>query len=135
MAILVQHCPLTGANVCECQHCMSLPDTSRNASADAIFQGYPAVDLNHRTTDIQAAIGGEQLKHFPEIVDRRRELAARYRSLPTPISGLVLPREPEGARSDWLSDCVPLPSHVWQRVPPQRHPGKALGPLIDAEPC
>ena len=33
---------------------------------------------NYRLTDIQAAIGREQLKRLPAMVARRRELAARY---------------------------------------------------------
>ena len=63
------------------QHCMSVPDTKRHASAEVIFEGYPAVGYNYRMTDMQAAIGCEQLKRLPEIVDKRRELAARYQSL------------------------------------------------------
>ena len=39
---------------------------------------YPVVGFNYRMTDIQAAIGREQLKRLPAIVARRRELAARY---------------------------------------------------------
>ena len=32
-------------------------------------------------TDIQAAVGREQLQRLPEIVERRRALAARYAAL------------------------------------------------------
>ncbi len=63
------------------QHCMSVPDTKRHASAEVIFEGYPAVGFNYRMTDMQAAVGCEQLKRLPEIVDKRRELAARYQAL------------------------------------------------------
>ena len=64
------------------QHCMSVPDTKRHASAEVIFEGYPAVGYNYRMTDMQAAVGCEQLKRLPEIVDKRRELAARYQVAP-----------------------------------------------------
>ena len=64
---------------------------------------------------MQAAVGCEQLKRLPEIVDKRRELAARYQSLLAPISGLGLPREPEWARSNWQSYCVRLPESVDQK--------------------
>ena len=36
---------------------------------------------NYRMTDIQAAVGREQLRRLPEIVARRRALAARYSEL------------------------------------------------------
>ena len=97
------------------QHCMSVPDTKRHASAEVIFEGYPAVGFNYRMTDMQAAVGCEQLKRLPEIVDKRRELAARYESLLAPIPGLGLPREPEWARSNWQSYCVRLPEVVDQK--------------------
>jgi perosamine synthetase len=97
------------------QHCMSVPDTKRHASAEVIFEGYPAVGYNYRMTDMQAAIGIEQLKRLPEIVDKRRELAVRYQSLLANIPGLVLPHEPEWARSNWQSYCIRLPEAVDQK--------------------
>ena len=39
------------------------------------------VGFNYRMTDIQAAVGREQLKRLPEIVAHRRALAARYAEL------------------------------------------------------
>lgn len=91
------------------QHCMSVPDTTRHGSAQVIFETYPELGFNYRMTDIQAAVGCEQLKRVPEIVARRRELAARYRSLLADIQGLGVPVEPEWARSNWQSFCVRLP--------------------------
>jgi dTDP-4-amino-4,6-dideoxygalactose transaminase len=60
-------------------------------------------------TDIQAAVGREQLKRLPEFLSRRREIAADYRALLGDIPGLHLPVEPEWARSNWQSFCVRLP--------------------------
>ena len=97
------------------QHCMSVPDTKRHASAQVIFEDYPAVGFNYRMTDMQAAVGIEQLKRLPEIIDIRRELADRYRALLASIPGLVLPREPDWARSNWQSYCVRLPEAVDQK--------------------
>src|SRR6185295_9018861 len=57
------------------QHGMSVPDAVRHSSPRVIFERYPVVGFNYRMTDIQAAIGREQLKRLPEIVARRRELA------------------------------------------------------------
>lgn len=97
------------------QHCMSVPDTTRHGSAQVIFETYPDLGFNYRMTDIQAAVGCEQLKRLPEIVAQRRELADRYRSLLTEIPGLGLPVEPDWARSNWQSFCVQLPEGCDQR--------------------
>src|SRR4249920_1187376 len=61
------------------QHGMSVPDTVRHGSAKVIFESYPIVGFNYRLTDIQAAVGREQLKRLPEIIARRRAIAARFR--------------------------------------------------------
>jgi dTDP-4-amino-4,6-dideoxygalactose transaminase len=66
-------------------------------------------------TDIQAAIGREQLKRFPEIIERRRFLAGRYRELLADVPGIVLPEEPRWARTNWQSYCVRLPDGRDQR--------------------
>jgi perosamine synthetase len=97
------------------QHAMSVPDTTRHNSHRVIFEDYAEVGFNFRMTDIQAAIGIEQLKRLPEIVDRRRELASRYRALLSEIPGLGLPVEPDWARSNWQSFCVRLPEGSDQR--------------------
>ena len=70
---------------------MSVPDTVRHGSGKVIFETYPAVGYNYRMTDIQAAIGREQLKRLPEIVQERRELAAHYGELLAEIPGSELP--------------------------------------------
>jgi dTDP-4-amino-4,6-dideoxygalactose transaminase len=102
------------------QHCMSVPDTKRHASAEVLFEGYPAVGFNYRMTDMQAAVGTEQLRRLPEIVDKRRELATGYQTLLANIPGLGLPCEPEWARSNWQSYCVRLPEGVDQKRVMQR---------------
>jgi perosamine synthetase len=97
------------------QHGMSVPDTVRHGSSKVIFEAYPIIGYNYRMTDIQAAVGREQLKRLPEIVARRREIAEQYRRLMSDIPGLTLPTEPEWARSNWQSFCVRLPASVDQR--------------------
>jgi dTDP-4-amino-4,6-dideoxygalactose transaminase len=97
------------------QHAMSVPDTVRHGSAEVIFESYPMLGYNYRMTDIQAAVGREQLKRLPEIVSQRRELAARYGTLLADVPGLARPREPEWARTNWQSYCVRLPGGCEQR--------------------
>jgi len=57
-------------------------------------------------TDIQAAIGREQLKRLPDIVAQRRALAARYAQNLSDVPGLQLPIEPDWARSNWQTYAV-----------------------------
>lgn len=97
------------------QHGMDVPDTVRHSSAQVIFESYPVVGFNYRMTDIQAAVGREQLKRLPDFVDRRRALAGRYERLLAGIAGLTTPREPAWARSNWQSYCVQLPEGCDQR--------------------
>ncbi len=98
------------------QHGMSVPDTVRHGSPKVIFEEYPVVGYNYRMTDIQAAVGREQLKRLSGIVARRREIADRYRELLDGVAGLGLPVEPAYARSNWQSYCVRLPQRCDQKA-------------------
>jgi dTDP-4-amino-4,6-dideoxygalactose transaminase len=62
------------------QHSMSVPDTARHNRKEVI-ESYLTVGYNYRMTDIQAAVGREQLKRLPEMIAQRRLLAQRYREL------------------------------------------------------
>jgi perosamine synthetase len=98
------------------QHGMSVPDTVRHGSPQVVFEDYVAIGYNYRMTDIQAAIGRKQLERLPELVSQRRALAARYQELIGNLEGLLLPLEPEWARSNWQSYCVRLPDRVDQKT-------------------
>jgi perosamine synthetase len=102
------------------QHSMSVPDTVRHKSNEVIFEEHVALGYNYRMTDIQAAVGREQLKRLPELVGRRRSLAERYRELLSDVPGLTLPHEPQWARSNWQSYCVRLPDWCDQRTTMQK---------------
>jgi dTDP-4-amino-4,6-dideoxygalactose transaminase len=98
------------------QHGMSVPDTVRHASPQVIFESHPEVGYNYRMTDIQAAVGREQLKRMPEIIAARRRLAARYTKLLQDNLGIVTPHEPDWARSTFQSYSVKLPDRLDQRA-------------------
>lgn len=97
------------------QHGMSVPDTVRHGAKQVLFEAYPVVGYNYRMTDLQAAVGREQLKRLPEIIAYRRTLAARYSELLSVVPGIGLPQEPTWARSNWQSYCVRLPVGCDQR--------------------
>jgi len=96
------------------QHSMSVPDTVRHGAKQVVFESYPELGFNYRMTDVQAAIGREQLKRLPELIRRRRQLAEEYRLLLGGVSGLGVPVEPEWARSNWQSYCIRLEEGVDQ---------------------
>lgn len=98
------------------QHSMSVPDTARHRAKQVLSEEYPEVGYNYRMTDIQAAVGREQLKRLPSMLEHRRALAARYDELLSAISAIGIPRQPSWARSNWQSYCVRLPEHCDQRA-------------------
>ena len=44
---------------------MSVPDAVRHSASEVIFESYPVMGFNYRMTDIQAAVGREQLSACP----------------------------------------------------------------------
>jgi perosamine synthetase len=97
------------------QHGMSINDRVRHGSKEVVFEEHSVLGYNYRMTDIQAAVGREQLKRLPAIVQARRRLAARYREILADIPGLTLPAEPSYARSNWQSFSLRLPERSVQR--------------------
>jgi perosamine synthetase len=102
------------------QHAMSIPDSARHGASQVAFESYPTLGYNYRLTDIQAAVGREQLKRLPDIVQRRRQLVDRYREMLSGDEAIQLPIEPTWARSNWQSFCVQLPDYADQRSVMQR---------------
>ena len=98
------------------QHSMNVPDTVRHSSNQVIFENYTELGYNYRMTDIQAAMGREQLKRLPGVITHRREQARRYCELLAGVPGLGLHTEPTWAHSNWQSFCVRLPDGCDQRT-------------------
>jgi dTDP-4-amino-4,6-dideoxygalactose transaminase len=96
------------------QHGMNVPDTIRHGAKTVIVESYEALGYNYRMTDLQAAVGREQLKRLPAIITRRRALQARYAERLKRLPGVRPPFEPAWARSNWQSYCVWLPDDVEQ---------------------
>lgn len=96
------------------QHAMNVPDTVRHGSAQVVFERYDHVGFNYRMTDIQAAVGREQLKRLGGLVSRRRQLANGYRDMFSHIAGVTLPVEPVYAHTNWQSYCVRLGAGIEQ---------------------
>jgi dTDP-4-amino-4,6-dideoxygalactose transaminase len=89
-------------------HAMSLSTAERHGSGNVVFEQYPEVGYNYRLSDIQGAVGREQLKRLPDMVAALRRLAARYREGLAGHPHLTLPQEPPYGRSNWQSFWVIL---------------------------
>jgi dTDP-4-amino-4,6-dideoxygalactose transaminase len=98
------------------QHGMSVNDRVRHSAREVVFEEHAVMGYNYRMTDIQAAVGREQLKRLPEIVAARRGLAARYAERLADMPALELPIEPAWARTNWQSFWVRLPGWCEQRA-------------------
>ena len=92
----------------ERQHGVDVPDLVRHDAAAVIDDAHLSVGYNYRMTDVQAAIGRVQLTRLPEILERKRALAARYGELLKDLP-VTLPQVPAGARPNWQSFWIELP--------------------------
>jgi dTDP-4-amino-4,6-dideoxygalactose transaminase len=90
------------------QHAMSVPDTVRHGSTRVVREEYPEVGYNYRMTDIQAAVGIEQLKRLPFMLERRRQLAAGYDAAFAGDDRILTPVVPDGVEWNVQSYAVRL---------------------------
>jgi dTDP-4-amino-4,6-dideoxygalactose transaminase len=89
---------------------MSVSAADRHAALVSPPEEYGEVGFNFRMTDLQAAVGLVQLGRLPEIVARRRELAARYRAELADVPGVRLVEDPSWGTSNAQS--------LWAEVQP-----------------
>jgi dTDP-4-amino-4,6-dideoxygalactose transaminase len=90
------------------QHGMSINDRVRHESKTVLFEDHLVVGFNYRLTDIQAAVGIEQLKRLPWIIEERQKLAKMYHELLSGIDWMELPKEQEGCFSNYQTYSVYL---------------------------
>lgn len=97
------------------QHGMSASDLARHASNSVVFEAYLTTGYNYRMTDIQAAIGIEQLKKLDGIIQERRKLVEGYQAILDNVNGIALPLEPASAKTNWQSYPVRLVNATAQK--------------------
>jgi dTDP-4-amino-4,6-dideoxygalactose transaminase len=90
------------------QHGMSVADTVRHGSKKVIFEHYELTGFNYRMTDVQAAVGIEQLKKIDTIIKERRSLASRYNKLLSNFKFLSIVRLSDAVRPNWQSYPVKI---------------------------
>lgn len=87
-------------------HGASISDLARHKADEVIFEDYPYLGYNYRMTDIQAAIGLEQMKKLNEMLAIRRRLAERYNHELAQVEGLETPYVPPYAQHTYQSYIV-----------------------------
>lgn len=93
------------------QHGMSVTDAARHGAKTVVIEEYPILGYNFRLTDLQAAVGLEQMKRLDGLIARRVELARRYGTLLGSDSRLVTPFIPGYAQPNFQSYPVLLTDH------------------------
>jgi len=96
---------------------MSVSDAERHKAKTIISESYDVIGYNYRMTDIQAAIGLEQLKKIDAIIQRRRQLADIYSEELKEIPWLKGPADLDYCRSNWQS----FPVRVLENSPLARN--------------
>lgn len=70
---------------------------------------YSHLGYNLKVTDMQAAIGCEQLKKFPDFIERRRHNWDRlHKALECVSDRLILPEPAEGSRPSWFGFLISI---------------------------
>ncbi|MCL4416055.1 MAG: DegT/DnrJ/EryC1/StrS family aminotransferase, partial [Actinobacteria bacterium] len=97
------------------QHYMNVPDTTRHESKEVIFETYPGLGFNFRMTDIQAAIGIEQLNKIGKILKKRRELAQYYSLLLKKIPWISITNIQDNIKPNWQSYPIKIDARINQK--------------------
>ena len=90
------------------QHAMSVSAFDRHSQEKVIFEEYAELGFNYRMTDIQAAVGIVQLGKLPEMIQRRRELAAEYAGSLGDVGGIQVPVDPPYGSTNFQSYSIVL---------------------------
>jgi dTDP-4-amino-4,6-dideoxygalactose transaminase len=77
-------------------HGASTSDFARHQARGTLIQEYTEMGYNFRMTDLQGAVGVEQMKKLPSILARRQALARRYDELLANVPEVETPCVPPG---------------------------------------
>jgi perosamine synthetase len=88
------------------QHGMDLDPARRHEQGGT--EQYLECGYNFRLTDIQAAVGREQLRRLPAMMTRRRALAARYDAALRELRRITLPRTVDGGETNHQSYWIAM---------------------------
>ena len=87
-------------------HGASTSDYSRHQAKGTLLQEYTTLGYNFRMTDLQGAVGAEQMKRLPLIIAKRQRLARRYDELLAGIEEVLPPYVPPGYEHSYQTYLV-----------------------------
>ena len=89
-------------------HGTSLSDFARHEAGAVLLPDFNILGYNYRMTDMQGAIGVEQLKKIQYIIDQRARIAKMYDAAFSNIPDLATPIVPSGYKHTYQSYVVTL---------------------------
>ena len=90
----------------------SVSDRARHEARGIVFEEYRELGYNYRLTDIQAAVGIEQLAKLDRLLAARRRIAARYDDAFSKIPGVRVPATPAGVTHTYQTYGIRLPGRT-----------------------
>jgi dTDP-4-amino-4,6-dideoxygalactose transaminase len=94
------------------EHGMNASAADRHSAGGVVIESYLETGFNYRMTDVQAALGLVQLRRLDGIIERRRELAARYHSLLSDVDNVWAVTDPAYGTMNYQSFWVLLDDSV-----------------------
>jgi len=89
-------------------HGMSVSDLTRHNSKKVVHGGYQEIGYNFRMSDLQAAVGVEQMKKLPRILSKRKNLVDKYNKSFTENELITTPHVPEDYVHNWQTYAIRL---------------------------
>jgi perosamine synthetase len=89
-------------------HGASVSDHARHQAKGLVYEEYVELGYNYRMTDVQAAIGLEQMRKLDGFLARRKHIARRYDEAFGPLQGVQVPAHPPYASHAYQSYGIRL---------------------------
>jgi perosamine synthetase len=87
-------------------HGASVSDLERHKARGTVYAAYPEVGYNYRMTDIQGAVGVEQMKKLPWILNRKQDIGRWYDAHLAEIEEVEAPYVPAYAVHSYQSYLI-----------------------------
>ena len=87
---------------------MGVSDYKRHTANKVTHEEYPEIGFNFRMSDLQAAVGVEQMKKFDRFLELRKKIAQRYNQAFKDVELIEIPFIPEGLEPNWQSYIIRL---------------------------
>jgi perosamine synthetase len=107
-------------------HGMSVSDLARHQAKRVVIEEYRDLGYNYRMTDLQAAVGIEQMKKLDHLLRRRNELATRYNEALARVPGVQLPHSSSETPHTYQSYMIELGPEA------RRTRDEVMAPMLEA---